>query len=123
MFLGEVTYEFWGSARHLDRARHFYARHGGRTIFLARFLHFVRTLAPMVTGAADMHYGTFLCYNIFGGLFWAISVSALGYWLGNTIPDIDRYILPILGVIGLLALSPTLVRLLHSGVKQRHTRE
>jgi membrane-associated protein len=111
------------TTRHLDRARHFYARHGGKTIVLARFLHFVRTLAPMVAGAADMHYGAFLFYNIFGGLFWAISVSALGYWLGNTIPDIDRYILPILGVIGLLALSPTLVRLLHSGVKQRHTRE
>jgi membrane-associated protein len=77
----------------------------------------------MVAGAADMHYGTFLFYNIFGGLFWAICVTALGYWLGNTIPDIDRYILPILGIIGLLALSPTLVRLLHSGVKQRHTRE
>jgi membrane-associated protein len=109
--------------RHLDHARHFYARHGGPSIFLARFLHCGLTLAPMVAGAADMHYGTFLFYNIFGGLFWAISVSALGYWLGNTIPDIDRYILPILGVIGLLALSPTLVRLLHSGVKQRHTRE
>jgi membrane-associated protein len=108
---------------HLDRARHFYARHGGKTIVLARFLHFVRTLAPMIAGAADMHYGTFLVYNIVGGLFWAISVSALGSWLGNTIPNIDHYILPILGVISLLALSPIIVRLLHHGVKQQHTRE
>ena len=76
----------------------------------------------MIAGAADMPYGTFLFYNIFGGLFWAMSVSALGSWLGNTMPDIDHYILPILGVIGLLALSPTLVRLLHSGVQQRHRR-
>jgi membrane-associated protein len=110
------------TTRQLDHARHFYTRHGGKTIVLARFLHFVRTLAPMIAGAADMHYGTFLFYNIFGGIFWAISVSALGYWLGNTIPDIDQYILPILGVIGLLALSPTLMRLLKSGVKHRHTR-
>jgi hypothetical protein len=50
-------------------------------------------------------------------------VSALGAWLGNTIPDIDRYILPILGIIGLLALSPTLARLFRSGLRQRHTRE
>ena len=77
----------------------------------------------MIAGAADMHYGTFLLYNIAGGLFWAISVSALGSWLGNTMPNIDHYILPILGVIGLLALSPTIVRLLRSGVQQRHTRE
>jgi len=48
------------TTRHLDHARHFYACHGGKTIVLARFLHFVRTLAPMVAGAADMHYGTFL---------------------------------------------------------------
>ena len=111
------------TTHHLDRARHFYARHGGKTIVLARFLHFIRTLAPMIAGAADMHYGTFLFYNIFGGLFWAISVSALGYWLGNTIPNIDHYLLPILGAIGLLALSPTIVHMLRSGMKQRHIRE
>jgi len=121
LFAREDSWFF--TKRHLDRAHDFYARHGGKTIFLARFLHFIRTLAPMIAGAADMHYGTFLFYNIVGGLFWAISVSALGYWLGNTIPDIDRYLLPSLGVIGLLALSPTLVRLLKRGVKQRHTRE
>src|SRR5437016_2852597 len=108
------------TTRHLDRARHFYARHGGKTIFLARFLHFVRTLAPMIAGAADMHYGTFLFYNVFGGLFWAISVSALGYWLGNTVPNIDHYILPILGVIGIMALSTTIVRLVNMVMTHRH---
>jgi membrane-associated protein len=64
----------------------------------------------------------FFSINIAGGLGWAIGVSALGYWLGNTIPNIDHYILPILGIIGLLALSPTLVRLLRSRVTQRNTR-
>jgi membrane-associated protein len=106
----------------LAHARQFYERHGGKTIFLARFVHFVRTLAPMIAGAADMPYGTFVFYNIFGGLFWVISVSALGYWCGNTIPNIDRYILPLLGVIGILAFSPTIVRLIQSSVKKRHKR-
>jgi membrane-associated protein len=106
----------------LEQARHFYERHGGKTIFLARFVHFVRTLAPMIAGAAGMPYGTFLVYNIFGGLFWVISVSTLGSWLGNTIPDIDQYLLPILGVIGLLAFAPTLVHLIQSGLKKRHQR-
>src|SRR5207245_8363955 len=101
-------------------ARHFYARHGGKTIFLARFLHFVRTLAPMIAGAADMHYGTFLFSNVFGGLFWAISVSALGYWLGNTVPNIDHYILPILGVMVLMALLPSIVRLSPIALNPRH---
>jgi membrane-associated protein len=112
LFVREDSWLF--TKHHLDRAHHFYERHGGKTIFLARFLHFVRTLTPMIAGAADMHYGTFLLYNIIGGLFWAISISALGYWLSNTIPDIDH---DILGIIGLFALSPTLVRLLKSGAK------
>jgi membrane-associated protein len=106
----------------LEHARHFYERHGGKTIFLARFIHFVRTLAPMIAGAAGMPYGTFLFYNIFGGLFWVISVSTLGYWLGTTIPDIDQYLLPILGVIGILAFAPTLVHLIQGGLKQWHKR-
>jgi len=97
--------------RHLDRARQFYARHGGKTIVLARFLHGVRTLAPMMAGAAYMPYGTFLVYNMVGGLGWAISVSALGYWLGYALPDLDRYLLPLLGGIALLALFSTLARL------------
>jgi membrane-associated protein len=86
----------------------------GKTIVLARFLHLIQTLAPMIAGAAALSYATFLLYNIFGGLFWVISLSALGYWLGNTIPNIDHYLWLILGVIGLLALSLTLVRLLKS---------
>ena len=49
---------------HLDRARHFYDAPRGKTIVLARFLHFIRTLAPMIAGAADMHYGTFLCITL-----------------------------------------------------------
>jgi membrane-associated protein len=106
----------------LEHARHFYERHGGKTIFLARFVHFIRTLAPMIAGAAGMQYGTFLLYNIFGGLFWVISVSTLGYWLGNTIPDIDHYLLPILGVIGILAFAPTIVHLIQSRLKKKNVR-
>ena len=107
----------------LEQARQFYERHGGKTIFLARFVHFVRTLAPMIAGAAGMPYGTFLFYNIFGGLFWVISVSTLGSWLGHTIPDIDHYMLPILGFIGLLAFAPTIVHLIQSGLQKRHRRK
>ncbi len=121
LFTREDSWFF--TTHHLESARQFYERHGGKTIFLARFVHFVRTLAPMIAGAANMQYGTFLLYNIFGGLFWVISVSALGYWLGNTIPNIDHYILPILGVIGILAFAPTIVHLIQNSLKNRNQRE
>lgn len=96
----------------------------GNVHFVTSWLHgWIPARLSWIAWTAAMPYGTLLFYNTFGGLFWIISLSALGYWLGNTIPDIDHYILPILGGIGLLALSPILVRLLKCGVQQRHTRE
>src|SRR3990167_8812032 len=80
---------------HLLRAKHFYQKHGGKTIILARFIPVIRTFAPIVAGMADMKYSTFLFFNIFGGLLWAIGMPALGFFLGASIPDIDRYLLPI----------------------------
>lgn len=68
---------------HLQMTERFYHRHGGKTIVIARFIGFLRTFAPMVAGAARMNYRSFLTYNIFGGIFWAVSLSALGYYLGS----------------------------------------
>ena len=120
LFTREDSWFF--TTHQLESARQFYERHGGKTIVLARFVHFVRTLAPMIAGAADMQYGTFLFYNIFSGVVWAVSVSALGYWFGNTIPNIDHYILPVIGVIAIIALSPTIVHMIQSGLEKRHKR-
>jgi membrane-associated protein len=103
----------------LAHVRQFDARHGGETIVLARFVPVIRTLAPMLAGVAERPYGTCLASNIVGGLCWAISLSALDYGLGHTVPDMDQYLLPILGLMGLLALSPTLVRALQSGLQKR----
>ncbi len=67
---------------HLEMTEKFYKRHGGKTIVIARFVGFLRTFAPLVAGAARMHYRSFLLYNISGGIFWVLSVSLLGYYLG-----------------------------------------
>ncbi len=68
---------------HLEAAHKFYEKHGAKTIVLARFVPFVRTFAPIVAGAVQMHYSTFMTYNLIGGLFWAAGISSLGYFLGN----------------------------------------
>ena len=106
--------------RHLERATRFYERHGRKTIILARFLPVVRTLAPMVAGATEMPYRTFLVFNVVGGFLWAIGVPTAGYFLGKSVPSIDRYLLPIVVVIAKLSLLPTLFHLLSSG-KRRHS--
>lgn len=86
--------------KNIIKANEFYKKHGGKTIILARFLPFIRTFAPIVAGIGTMKYKHFLSYNIFGGLFWVLLTTLIGYFLGNTIPDIDRYItFIIIGII------------------------
>ena len=92
---------------HIDRAKGYFAAFGPITIFLARFIPFIRTFAPVLAGVGGMNYRTFLFFNIFGGVFWVLSVSLLGFFLGELVPDIDRYILPIIGLIILFsAITP-----------------
>lgn len=68
-------------------------------IIVARFLPIFRTLVPIAAGLGTMRYSTFLRYNIAGALIWGISIPVLGYYLGTLIPDIDRFLLPILFVV------------------------
>jgi len=67
----------------VTRAHVFFARHGPKTIVLARFVPIVRTFAPIVAGVADMKYRTFTTYNLIGAGLWAIGVTTLGYYMGQ----------------------------------------
>ncbi|KAB1916279.1 DedA family protein [Micromonospora sp. AMSO31t] len=67
----------------LTRAQDFFRRYGARSIVLARFVPIVRTLTPIVAGASQMHYRTFLVYNVLGGTLWGCGVTILGYFLGQ----------------------------------------
>ena len=97
---------------HLIKAQKFYEDHGRKTIILARFMPIVRTFAPIVAGMGNMNYKVFVAYNIVGGLLWATGVSVLGYVLGNTVPNIDHYLLPIIAGIILLSILPPIVHYL-----------
>lgn len=76
--------------RHLQKARAFYERHGGKTIVLARFVPIIRTFAPVVAGTAGMKYSRFTMYNIIGGVLWATMMTSIGYWIGNVLPNLER---------------------------------
>lgn len=75
---------------HLKKAHEFYEKHGGKTIIIARFVPIVRTFAPIVAGAAKMSYRQFLMYNVFGGLFWVVSMLLAGYFLGGLVEQFVR---------------------------------
>ncbi|MBI2430802.1 MAG: VTT domain-containing protein [Candidatus Levybacteria bacterium] len=91
---------------HLIRAKNFYDKHGGKTIILARFMPLIRTFAPIVAGMGDMPYVKFLSYNIVGAFLWAVGLPLAGFYLGKTIPDVDRYLLPIIAAIILISIAP-----------------
>jgi membrane-associated protein len=105
---------------HLRRAEEFYKKHGKKTIILARFTPIVRTLAPILAGVGSMHYRTFLAYNIIGGVLWGAGITVLGYFLGSVIPNVDKYLLPIIALIILLSLLPTIIHVARDA-KLRHS--
>ena len=98
--------------KHLVRAQKFYEKHGGKAITIARFLPIVRTFAPIVAGMGDMQYKRFLFFNVIGAFLWAVCIPILGCYLGSVIPGVDRYLLPILALIIILSISPTVIHLI-----------
>ena len=68
---------------YVDKAEAFFAKHGSKTIVLARFVPIVRTFVPTVAGASRMNYRTFITYNVIGGVLWGAGVTTLGYFLGE----------------------------------------
>ena len=80
-------------------------------IVFARFLPVVRSVAPVLAGAGKMHYPAFLFYNVIGGFIWAVGLTMLGFFLGSTIPNVDRYLIPLVLLIMTMSVSPGIVAL------------
>jgi len=91
---------------YVGRTHDFFERHGPKTIILARFVPIVRTFAPILAGVAGMRYRVFFRFNVIGAAIWALGVTSAGYILGETVPSIDRYLLPIIALIVLGSLIP-----------------
>ena len=107
---------------YVARAQAFFSRHGGRTIVLARYVPVVRTFAPVVAGAANMPYREFFAYNVIGGAAWCGSITLLGYYFAARIPNIDTYVMPIVGAVFVLSFVPLLAELVNRK-KQRQSRD
>jgi membrane-associated protein len=109
--------------KHLLRAEALYDQHGGKIIVIARFMPFVRTFAPIVAGIGTMHYRRFISYNVVGGFLWAVGVTSAGYFLGSQIPDIDRYLIPIVFLIIVVSVLPPAIHFLRDYMADKRGRQ
>ena len=91
-----------------EEAKIFFAEHGTKAIILARFVPVVRTFVPVVAGVGQMTYKRFFFFDLLGGILWGCGVTLAGYFLGASVPNVDKYILPIVGVIIIASIIPVL---------------
>lgn len=99
-YLGERAYKVkWIKQSYIERTHAFFEKHGGKTIFLARFVPIVRTFAPFVAGIGRMSYGYFISYNIIGGVVWVALFTVSGYLFGNVPFVQDNFSLVVIAII------------------------
>ena len=103
--------------KYLEQTQAYYAKHGGKTIIMARFVPIVRTFAPFVAGVGTMTYRFFASYSIAGAVLWVVSLTLLGYLLGSNDWVKTHYNLVIYGIV-LFSIIPPLVQFL-KGKMQR----
>jgi len=111
VFSSERSWLF--NKQHLERTAHFYERHGGKTIFLARFVPIVRTFAPFVAGIGRMRYRDFAVFNITGAVTWVCSFLLGGYWFGQ-IPTVKRNFHVVILAIVVISVLPIVTEYLRA---------
>jgi membrane-associated protein len=99
--------------KHLQATREFYERHGGKTIVLARFVPIIRTFAPVVAGIGQMPYKRFVAYNVFGGIFWVVSLTVAGFYLGG-VEWIKNHIEATIMLVIFISILPAIISVVHA---------
>ena len=110
-YTGEVK---WIKKEYMERTHAFFEKHGGKTIFLARFVPIIRTFTPFVAGVSKMPYTYFITWNLIGGVTWVATFTLLGFFFGN-IPFVQKNFELVIVAIILISLVPAVVE----GIKAR----
>lgn len=103
---------------YLEKTHHFYEKHGGKTIILARFVPIVRTFAPFVAGMGHMGYKHFAAFNVIGGVIWVVLFTLLGYFVG-TIEWVQQNLKLLMIAIIFLSIVPAIVEVIRERAKSK----
>jgi len=98
---------------YIDQAEKFYEKYGSKTMLIAHFIPVVRAFVPVTAGAAKMTYAKYVLFDATGDIAWTLLVTLVGYFLGSRIPGIEKLIEPLLIVIIVIFLAPTLWHVFH----------
>lgn len=79
---------FFFKKRHLETTKLYYEKYGGLSIIVGRFLPVVRTFVPILAGTIDMNFYKFKLFNITGAFLWVWTLIPIGYFLGNSFPQL-----------------------------------
>jgi membrane-associated protein len=104
-YTGEIK---WIKKDYMERTHAFFEKHGGKAIFLARFVPIIRTFAPFVAGVSQMSYGFFFRWNVIGGITWVATFTLLGYFFGN-IPFVQNNFELVIIAIVLISFIPAVM--------------
>ena len=107
---------------YLEKTSEFYAKHGGKTIILARFVPLIRTFAPFVAGVGKMHYKTFLSYNVVGAFLWVTSLTFAGFFFGQMPLIRENFEYAVIGII-LISLLPVVIEFVKHKLSKKTIKE
>lgn len=106
------------NSEYLNRTHLFYEKHGGKTLFFARFIPIIRSFAPFVAGIGSMAGFQFSLYNLLSALLWIGSLLGLGYFLGS-LTIVQEYFSLIIYSIILISILPPLVTFFYRSLSSR----
>lgn len=112
-YFGERVFEknAFFNRKYLEKTKKFYEKHGGKTIFFARFIPIIRSFAPFVAGVGKMPYRRFFLFNVIGGLVWVCFFLSFGYFFGS-LPIIKDNFGIFIGIIIVASAIPVIIEII-----------
>jgi membrane-associated protein len=104
---------------YIIKTQNFYDKYGGMTIAVARFMPIIRTFAATVAGVAQMKYTKFLAFDIIGGIAWVLSMTFIGYFLGQLFPGVVKRLELVIIIVVVVSLLPAIIKYVSHKLKKK----